>query len=77
MNNWKERFIAYVKSLDENITVDDAEPLIYDELMRIKEVCTEEIPKTHMPNYNADNFEQCDKRMEMPELTGLYKCGAL
>ncbi len=73
MPGWRDRFIAYIKSLDENITVDDAEPLIYDELTRIKEVCSEETSKSDMASGSADHSNQPDKRMEMTELIAIYR----
>ncbi|MCM1048377.1 MAG: DEAD/DEAH box helicase [Clostridiales bacterium] len=78
MNNWKEHLITYIKSLDENISIDNAELLIHDELSRIKESYSAKLPQTNMPNSQtvnsqSDNSNQTDKRMEMPELIALYR----
>lgn len=73
MPNWKNRFIAYVKSLDENITIDNAEVLIFDELARIKKDCVEENSKPEILNCMAENYNQSDKRMEMLDFIALYR----
>lgn len=73
MPNWKNRFIAYVKSLDENITIDNAEVLIFDELARIKKDCVEENSKPEILNCTAENYNQSDKRMEMLDFIALYR----
>lgn len=54
MPNWKNRFIAYVKSLDENITIDNAEVLIFDELARIKKDCVEETQTRNIELYGRE-----------------------
>ena len=73
MNDWKERIIAYVKSLDEHITIEEAETLIHNEVLRIKEASSEMDLKSDKPNCSADHFDQSDKRVEMQELIALYR----
>lgn len=73
MNDWKERIIAYVKSLDEHITIEEAETLIHNEVVRIKEASSETDLKSDKPNCSADHFYQSDKRVEMQELIALYR----
>ncbi|MBD5516525.1 MAG: DEAD/DEAH box helicase family protein [Lachnospiraceae bacterium] len=70
MNNWKARLIAYVDSLDESISIDEADKLIHDELTCIKEECSAELSNR---NNKADNYDRLDKSMEMPELIALYR----
>lgn len=73
MSDWKDHFIEYVRSLDENMAFDDAEPLIHEELVRIKEVCSEKALEQNISTSNSDNFAVPDKRMEMAELITLYR----
>lgn len=73
MSNWKKRLITYVDSLDESILIDEADKLIHDELIRIKEEYSAESSELSNRDNKADNYDRLDKSMEMPELIALYR----
>jgi hypothetical protein len=71
MNNWKERLIAYISALDESVQPEEADKLIHQEFLRIKE---ENADRTELvSDRQVDNFSQLDKPIDMPELIALYR----
>ncbi|MCM1083299.1 MAG: DEAD/DEAH box helicase [Clostridium sp.] len=73
MNNWRERLIAYIKALDEDILVDEAEQLIHDELMKIKAPGSEKNSKSEETNQKAGENAHSFQQMEVTELIALYR----
>jgi superfamily II DNA or RNA helicase len=71
MNNWKQRLITYIKSLDDCIQSEDADKLIHEELLRIKEENT--INTNVAPDRPLGDSTQLNKSINMPELIALYR----
>ena len=73
MNNWKQHLIAYITALDESISPEEADKRIHEEMVRIKENCSEKLQETLNVNDKINNNTPLDKSIGLPELITLYR----